>query len=36
MKITGVGIDIAKTVFHIHGVNRYGETLWQGKYKRGN
>jgi len=34
MKITRIGVDIAKSVFHVHGVDRHGETLWQGKYKR--
>jgi transposase len=34
MKITRVGIDIAKSVFHVCGVDRYGKILWQGKYTR--
>ena len=35
MKITGVGIDIAKSVFHVHGVDRHDKVLWQAKLKRG-
>ena len=34
MKITRVGVDIAKTVFHVHGVDRHGHTRWQAKLKR--
>jgi len=29
-----VGVDIAKSVFHVHGVDRHGQTQWQGKYSR--
>ena len=36
MKITRVGVDIAKTVFHVHGVDRHGHTQWQAKLKRAN
>lgn len=34
MKITRVGVDIAKSVFHVCGVDRHGKILWQGKYPR--
>jgi len=34
MKITRAGIDIAKTVFHVHAVDRHDEPQWQGKLKR--
>jgi transposase len=34
-KITRVGVDIAKSVFHVHGVNRHGQVVWQAKLKRG-
>ena len=34
MKISRIGVDIAKTVFHVHGVDRHGKTLWQAKLKR--
>lgn len=29
MKITRIGVDIAKTVFHVHGVDRHGQVQWQ-------
>ncbi len=34
MTIIRVGVDIAKSVFHVHGVDRHGETQWRGKYTR--
>lgn len=34
MNIIRVGVDIAKSVFHVHGVDRHGKTQWQGKYSR--
>jgi transposase len=34
MNIIRVGVDIAKSVFHVHGVDRHEQTLWQGKYSR--
>ncbi len=34
MKITRVGVDIAKSVFHVHGVDRHGKVVWQGKFRR--
>ena len=34
MKIIRVGVDIAKSVFHCHGLDRFEKTQWQGKYKR--
>jgi len=30
MNIIGVGVDITKSVFHVHGVERHGKTQWQG------
>jgi transposase len=35
MKISRAGIDIAKSIFHIHGVDRHGKLEWQVKLKRG-
>ena len=35
MKITRVGADIAKTVFHIHGVDCHDQPQWRAKLKRG-
>ena len=34
MNITRVGVDIAKSVFHVHGVDRHDQTQWQAKLKR--
>jgi transposase len=34
MKITRAGIDIAKSVFHVHGVDRHDRPQWQAKLKR--
>ena len=33
-KIARVGVDIAKSVFHVHGVDRHGQVQWQAKLKR--
>ncbi|QIR13405.1 IS110 family transposase [Shewanella aestuarii] len=33
-QITRVGVDIAKSVFHVHAVDRFGERQWKGKYSR--
>ena len=33
-RITRVGVDIAKSVFHVHAVDRFGERRWKGKYSR--
>ena len=35
MNITRVCVDIAKTVFHVHAVDRHGRTQWQAKLTRG-
>jgi transposase len=34
MNITRVGVDIAKSVFHVYGVDRHEQVQWQGKYTR--
>lgn len=34
MKITRIGVDIAKSVFHVHGIDRHGRVQWQAKLKR--
>ena len=34
MKIKRIGVDIAKSIFHVHAVDRYGKLLWQKKLKR--
>lgn len=33
-KIKRVGVDIAKNVFHVHGVDDSEKPVWQGKYSR--
>ena len=34
MNITRVGVDIAKSVFHVHGIDRHEKVRWRGKYAR--
>ncbi len=34
MKITTVGIDLAKNVFQVHGVNEHGKTVLKKQLKR--
>ena len=34
MKITRVGVDLAKNVFQVHGVNRAGRCVWKRQLKR--
>lgn len=34
MDIIRVGVDIAKSVFHVHGVDRHDQVQWRGKYSR--
>ncbi len=34
MKITTVGIDLAKNVFQLHGVDRHGKTVLRKAIKR--
>jgi transposase len=34
MKITRAGVDIAKSVFHVHGVDRQAQPQWQAKLTR--
>lgn len=35
MNISRVGVDIAKSVFHVHAVDRHGQLQLRGKYPRG-
>jgi transposase len=35
MKITRAGVDIAKSVFHVHAVDRHDKPQWQANLKRG-
>lgn len=34
MNITRVGVDIAKSVFHVHAVDRHDHTQWHANLKR--
>jgi transposase len=34
MKITTVGIDLAKNVFQVHGINKHGKTVLTKQLKR--
>ena len=36
MKVTRVGVDLAKSVFQVHGVNAAGRRVWQRQLKRCN
>ena len=33
-QIARVGVDIVKSVFHVHAVDRFGERQWKRKYCR--
>ena len=35
MKLSRVGVDLAKNVFQLHGVDRSGKTVWKGRLRRG-
>ena len=34
MNISRIGIDLAKNVFQLHGVDRHGKTVWKRRLKR--
>jgi transposase len=34
MKLSRVGIDLAKNVYQLHGVDRFGKTIWRRRLKR--
>ncbi len=34
MKLSRIGIDLAKNVFQLHGVERYGKAVWKRRLKR--
>jgi len=36
MQITRVGVDLAKNVFQVHGVDRRGRCVWRRQLKRSN
>ena len=35
MNIMRVGVDLAKNVFHVHGVDRNEEVVWRRRLSRG-
>ena len=35
-KLSRVGIDLAKNVFQLHGVDRHGESIWRRRLTRDN
>jgi len=35
-KLSRVGIDLAKNVFQLHGVDRHEEAVWRRRLKRDN
>ena len=35
MKLSRIGIDLAKNVYQLHGVDRHGETNWKRRLRRG-
>ena len=34
MKLSRVGIDLAKNIYQLHGVDRFGKTVWKRRLKR--
>jgi transposase len=36
MKLMRVGVDLAKTVFQVHGVDRHERVVWRRKLTRAN
>jgi transposase len=35
MKLSRVGVDLAKNIYQLHGVDRHGETVWKRRLRRG-
>ena len=35
-KLSRVGVDLAKNVFQLHGVDRHGESAWRRRLTRDN
>ena len=35
MKLSRVGVDLAKSVYQLHGVDRHGKTVWKRRLRRG-
>jgi transposase len=36
MQITRIGVDLAKNVFQVHGVNAAGREVWKRQLRRSN
>ena len=36
MKLIRIGVDLAKNVFQIHGVDRFEKPIWRKKLRRGD
>jgi hypothetical protein len=34
MKLSRVGVDLAKNVYQLHGVDRHGKTVWKRRLQR--
>ncbi len=34
MKLSRVGIDLAKNVYQLHGVDRFGKMVWKRRLRR--
>ena len=34
MKLSRVGVDLAKNVYQLHGVDRHGKTTWKRRLRR--
>jgi transposase len=35
MNLSRVGVDLAKNVYQLHGVDRHGKTVWKRRLRRG-
>jgi hypothetical protein len=35
MKLSRVGVDLAKNVYQLHGVDRHGKAVWKRRLRRG-
>jgi hypothetical protein len=35
MKLSYVGIDLAKNIYQLHGVDRHGKAVWKRRLRRG-
>jgi transposase len=35
MKLSRVGVDLAKNVYQLHGVDRHGKMVWKRRLRRG-